>query len=553
MGMPARFGQAGRSGLGPGIDDPGTPQSAPAGRIARLVRSLAGRLLLVAAVFLAVPLLIYERFEAADHEKQVLLLRSAQQQGHLIARALAPELERLDPAALTGLSALLERFADAHTRVRLLLRPTSAPSRTGEGFYYVAAAPPVPTAMLDLERQRLIKQGVLVRLAGTCAGDQPLAIPVPTEAGGTELLTSIAPVQTPLGCWAVVTSHEAEAYGVGLYGTGDRPYWQSPEVQAAALIYLAMAVIVLVLLGEIWRNLHRFGAVARDLVLSRGQDPQGRGLTFTAHNTVPELEPVAEDFDRLVATLHTSAVNLRRAAEDNAHAFKTPIAIIRQAVEPLKRAIPAEDRRGRRALEMIEGSVERLDGLVSYVRRMDETTADLLEPPRQRIDLSALLARVLLGYRPVLEDRDLHLTQRVEPALIVRASEELLETVIENVVDNAIGFSPEAGVLRVVLHRDGRQAELLVEDEGPGVDPANLDRIFERYFSHRPGLVPGAVGIGGQGGANLPVRQGDDGMPHYGIGLWVVRRNVEAVGGTVTARNRAAGGLCLHIRLPLAG
>jgi len=528
------------------VEDPAAPRPARTGRTRWLTRSLASRLILVTIVFLAVPLLVYERFRSADQEKQVLLLRSAQQQGQLIAKALAPELERVDGSALTGLGELVSRFADSHTRVRLLLRPSTAQSKTGEGFYYVASAPAVPTAMLDLERQRLISQGVLVRLAASCAGDQPLAIPVPTGRGTLELLTSIAPVKTEMGCWAVVTSHDSAAYG----GAGaERPYWKTPEVQAAALIYLGMAALVMVLLLEIWRNLRRFGELARNLVQNRGLHHRGR--SFTAENTVPELAPVAEDFDRLVATLHSSAVNLRRAAEDNAHAFKTPIAVIRQAVEPLKRIVPPDDVRGRRAIDMIEGSVERLDGLVSFARRMDETAADLLEPPRQKIDLSALLERVLLGYRGVLEERQVHLVPRVEQHLVVRAGEELLETVIENVVDNAVSFSPVGSALRVTLRKDGKDVELVVDDEGPGVDPTNLDKIFERYFSQRPGGGAAVGGMmGGIGGANLPVRAGADGMAHYGIGLWIVRRNVEAVGGSVTAANRDRGGLSMRIRLP---
>ncbi|MFC7334353.1 sensor histidine kinase [Rhodocista pekingensis] len=501
-----------------------------------LLRSLAGRLVLVSVVFLAVPLLIYEQFRNADAEKQLLLLRSAQQQGQLIARAVEPLLAGLDGPSLAGLGQTLTRFADENTRVRVLLRPNAPGGGTGRGFYYVASAPAVPTAMLDLERERLIEQGVLVRLAASCAGDQALAIPVPTEKGGVELLTSITPIKTEMGCWAVVTSHAAAAYlGLGM----GQPYWRTPEVQAAALVYIAMAALVLVLLLEVWRNLRRFGELARDIVMHRGP-----ASSFSDQNTVPELEPVAEDFDRLVATLHSSAVNLRRAAEDNAHAFKTPIAVIRQAVEPLKRLIPPEDVRGRRAIDMIEGSVERLDGLVSFARRMDETAADLLEPPRQRVDLSALLERVLLGYRNLLEERGVTLLPRIEGGLVVRAGEELLETVIENVVDNALSFSPAGGSIRVVCKREGARILLSVDDEGPGVDPANMERIFERYFSQRPGASGTALAE--------PAGARPDGMPHYGIGLWIVRRNVEAVGGRVDAENRPEGGFGIRIRLPAA-
>jgi two-component system sensor histidine kinase ChvG len=82
-----------------------------------------------------------------------------------------------------------------------------------------------------------------------------------------------------------------------------------------------------------------------------------------------------------------------------------------------------------------------------------------------------------------------------------------------------------------------------VDDEGPGVDPANLDRIFERYFSHRePGRgMPEDEAAAHQAGA-----------AHFGIGLWIVRRNIEAFGGRVRAENRPTGGLRMTVALPLA-
>lgn len=138
---------------------------------------------------------------------------------------------------------------------------------------------------------------------------------------------------------------------------------------------------------------------------------------------MPELRSVAEDFDRLVDTLRSSADNLRRAAEDNAHAFKTPIAVIRQSLEPLKRIIPGSDGRGPRAIDMIDRSLDRLDGLVSFARRMDEAAADLLEPPRRKVDLSELLEDMLSGYAGLLAERRLHLRLLITPHVVVRAGE----------------------------------------------------------------------------------------------------------------------------------
>jgi two-component system, OmpR family, sensor histidine kinase ChvG len=518
-----------------------------------LLRSLASRLVLVSVVFIAVPILIYQQFRAADEDKQTLLLQSAQQQGQLIARALEPLLAKADASLLPRLGEELARFADENTRLKLLLRPKSVPG--AQGFYYVGAAPLAPNANLDLERQRLLEQGILARLADTCSGNQPLAIRLQTATGALEVLTSITPINSPFGCWAVVTSHSTPTY---LGSSIGQPYWQTPEVQAAALIYLAMAALVLLLFLGVWSNLRRFGSLARQI----GNHDYGRS-SFAEQNTVPELRSVAEDFDRLVDTLRSSADNLRRAAEDNAHAFKTPIAVIRQSLEPLKRIIPGSDGRGPRAIDMIDRSLDRLDGLVSFARRMDEAAADLLEPPRRRVDMSELLEDMLSGYANLLAERHLHLRLLIAPHVIVRAGEDLLETVVENIIENAISFSPADASIQVRLARSGNMAIFTVEDDGPGVDPSNIDRIFERYFSQRDSAEStdhrtlDATGTDGASRTVVPFDQpvqpaGTGDSLHFGIGLWIVRRNVEAVGGKVTARNRESGGLLLRVELPIA-
>lgn len=524
-------------------------------RLLWLWRSMASRLLLLTLVFIAVPVLLYDQFQRADEASQQLLLKSAQRQGELIARALEPELLGVDRTALPSLSIALARYGDDRTRLKLLVRPrvtatgaatTPSGAKAGpEPFFYVAAAPSLSTADIDAERRLLLEQGVLDRLGSSCAGNATLAMRVPHLEGGEEVLSSITPIKTSFGCWALVTSHATEAYISSSIG---RPYWSTPAVQAAAAIYLAMAALVLAVLAGIWRNLNRFGDLARRIV--GGDDTPERGdrdASFAARNTVPELAGVAEDFDRLVATLRDSAQSLRRAAEDNAHAFKTPIAVIRQSVEPLRRAMPAENTRSQRALAMIEKSLDKLDGLVSFARRMDEAAADLLAPSRRRVDLSSLVERMAGGYTGLLAERRLHMRSRIDAGLVVRASEETLETIVENLVENAVSFSPPEGTVSVRLTRSGPQgammAELVVDDEGPGVDPANLDRIFERYFSHRePGRgMPEDEAAAHQAGA-----------AHFGIGLWIVRRNIEAFGGRVRAENRPTGGLRMTVALPLA-
>src|SRR5262249_44400621 len=91
------------------------------------------------------------------------------------------------------------------------------------------------------------------------------------------------------------------------------------------------------------------------------------------------------------------------------------------------------------------------------------------------------------------------------------------------------------GKILVHLTREGAFAHLSVSDEGPGVPEGQLDRIFDRYYSERRAET-----------------RGGNHSSYFGIGLWIARRNIEAMGGTIAAENREPRGLAVHIRLPLA-
>jgi two-component system sensor histidine kinase ChvG len=406
--------------------------------------------------------------------------------------------------------------------VKLLFAPAGT-----EGFFYVASWPVVSTAQLDAERQTLDQQGVLGRLSASCDGEFPFALRYATPKGDDEVVTSVTPLKTPAGCWVLVTSSSAAS----LPGTNlGRPYWASSEVRVAAAIYLAMVLLTVTTFWSVRRGLRRFTERARTI-----RERRAGGGSFRAQNDIPELADVAEEFDHMVEVLDASARDIRRAAEDNAHAFKTPIAVIRQSLEPLRRALPPENQRGLRAIGLIETSLDKLDGLVASARRLDEATADVMDMPRSDVDLSQVLGRLLQAHAEMLVERRLSLKGHIASNVLVHANPEMVETVIENLLDNAVSFSPQGESIGVRLEpRDGF-AELLIGDSGPGVAPENLTRIFDRYFSqrHPPALT-----------------EGHD--THFGIGLWIARRNVEALGGTIEAENRAPSGLLMRVRLPLA-
>ncbi|MDA8230717.1 MAG: ATP-binding protein [Magnetospirillum sp.] len=508
--------------------------------LSRAARSLAARLALVVAAFTAVPIFVYGEFSAAEGAKKALLLSRLQAEGQLIARGLSQGLAHLDAPSVVETRTVLENLDPKGVNVRLLLRPMPKPRKAAkrprereqpapspdepQPLYLVGAVPALAADEVDAEREKLASAGILKAIPDTCQGGIPLDLHYTTAAGNDEVLTSIVPFTTEAGCWAVVTSQSAQEVAGSFL---DRPYWKSPEVRIAAGVYALLVVLVLTVFGSLWLNLRRLGRQARKVA-----EGHGGSVPFAKVNHIPELDGVARELDQMVTNLRATADAFRFAAEENAHAFKTPIATIAQAVEPLRRAVEGKTGASR-SLQVIEAAVERLDALVAASRRLDQVNADLVTPPRQSVDVSRLVTALVDSYDEAVADRGLEIDRRLSPGCVVRGGIELLETVIENILDNAISFSPAGGRVTVTLARGDGRVVLAIDDQGPGAPEDVLERMFQRYVSHRPSADP-------------------SGAPHFGIGLWIVRRNVAAIGGTVEARNRQEGGLRVTVTLPSA-
>lgn len=490
--------------------------------LGRAARSLAARLALVAVAFAAVPVILYEEFSAAEATKRDVLLARLQVEGQLIARGLSLGLARVKAPSVVETAKVLDELDPRGVNVRLLFRPAASAGEGGPVFL-VGARPALAADAIEAERERLAQAGIIKAVPDSCAGGHALDLHYRGASGEDEVLTSIVPFTTAAGCWAVVTAQSAS----GAAGTLlDRPYWRSPEIRLAAGVYALLMVLVLTVFGGLWLNLRRFGREARAVA-----EGAARPRPFAKINRIPELEWVAREFDQMVGNLRATADAFRFAAEENAHAFKTPIATIAQAVEPLRRAVPAAEGAGR-SLQVIEAAVERLDSLVAASRRLDQVNADLVTPPRQAVDVSRLVGALLDSYDETAE-RGVRIDRHVTPGCVVKAGVELLETVIENILDNAISFSPDGATVAVTVARGDGRVVMAIDDHGPGAPEDVLERMFDRYVSHRPAGDP-------------------SGAPHFGIGLWIVRRNVAAIGGTVEARNRDSGGLRVTVTLPAA-
>lgn len=481
-------------------------------------------------MFVALPIVLYGQFESADKQRRELVSRGIQQRAWLIAQALTPILNRPEGPPHKSLNSELQRFNDGRTLLKLMFRPANTP---GSGnFYYIASAPEAQLDQIGPELEGLAARGILQQLSESCAWDMPIDIRYRQADGQEEIMTSVLPIQSRWGCWVLISAHPTTEF---LNISIGRSYWQTREIRIAAAIYFAFALLAILIALSVWRSLHHFRKVAREIRQGRMTE-----YSFTDRNVVPELNSVAMDFDHLVRDLRTIAQDIRQTAEDNAHSFKGPLSTIQASLEPIKRTLVEDNHRAIRAVSLIESSLSRLNMLVNATQRLDFNTADLIDAPRPQIDLTQVVADVLLRYRDILAERQLRLIRTLEEGATVRAGQGVLDIVFENILDNAISFSPAGATIAVYVFREGTSIHLHIDDEGPGVDPRKLEHIFDRYFSLRPKGAP----------RTQIAPSASNGASHAGLGLWIVRRNIESMGGTINAVNRIGGGLSIRIILP---
>jgi two-component system sensor histidine kinase ChvG len=489
-----------------------------AGALTQFSRSIRVQAIALILVFVIPPILLYSVFRSAERDKETLLLDAVRENGDLVGKAMEPILKRLQPGDFAAIQDELARFGAGARAIKVLFSPAHSTS-----FFYVASSPPVPFKDLEQERQRLQDLGILDRLSGSCSGNLPLGERVTLPNGTGEVLTSVTPVQSERGCWAVVVAASTDSVTRLIDG---RPYWTRPEARMAIAVYATMAVLVLLIFAAVWSALAGFRRTAARVE---------QGQSFATSTGVPELAQVGREFDGMVARLKRATDVMRQAAEDNAHAFKGPIAVIRQAIELVGKRVENSGE-ATMGVTAIAASCDRLEGLVRSAQRLDTATADLLETGWSKVDLSALVKAFAEDYRLMLGLRQDMLKMDVEPGVLVRGRDDILETILENLVDNAISFSPPDGTVEVKLRTKDGMAILSIEDRGPGVEPPRLPRIFERYYSSRPTPED----------ATAPAEM------HFGIGLWLVRQHALALGGSAQAENRKPNGLSVAILIPLA-
>ena len=231
---------------------------------------------------------------------------------------------------------------------------------------------------------------------------------------------------------------------------------------------------------------------------------------------------------------------IERFAADVAHEIKNPLTSMRSALETLELAPPEHPGR-ERLMGVLKADVRRLDRLITDIANASRLDAELSRESPRTVDLGRLLGDIVELYAAGRPGAAVRLEAgESQGALEVRGREGPLGQVFRNLIDNARSFSPEGAEVRVTLRRDRDMVRVLVDDDGPGIPPENLQSVFQRFYTNRPkGAAPGGSAFGG----------------HSGLGLSIASQVVEAHGGAIAAENRrdAAGGVAgarFTVRLP---
>ena len=207
-----------------------------------------------------------------------------------------------------------------------------------------------------------------------------------------------------------------------------------------------------------------------------------------------------------------------RFAADVAHEIKNPLSSIRSAIETLRRIEdPAQQRR---LLAIIADDVNRLDRLISDISDASRVDAELSRTATEGVDVTPILQTLAEIDDATRHEGDPVITLDLPGGpLVVSAVEGRLVQVLRNLIGNARSFSPPNGRIQLRAREAAPFIEIAVDDEGPGIPPAKLEHIFDRFYSERP--------------ANEQFGK------HSGLGLSISRQIVEALKGRIGAENRA--------------
>jgi len=306
----------------------------------------------------------------------------------------------------------------------------------------------------------------------------------------------------------------------------------------ALLVTIALSFY---LAGTIARPIRRLAQAADRLRTSHGRHAGIPDLTRRG-DEIGELSGVLRE---MTDALWTRMDAIERFAADVAHEIKNPLTSLRSAVETAERV--SDPRHRDRLMAIIADDVQRLDRLISDISNASRLDAELSRAEPEPVDIGLLLTMLAELRQTVAATMDgrvaavegdgdegddggddggdaaptpprVVLDVPAGERLVVPGLEGRLTQVFQNLIDNALSFSPPGGTVRLTARRSGRSVRVVVSDQGPGIPDGKEEAIFDRFYTERPA--------------------GEKFGTHSGLGLSIAKQIVSAHNGSVFAKNR---------------
>jgi len=280
----------------------------------------------------------------------------------------------------------------------------------------------------------------------------------------------------------------------------------------AAAVTIVLSILLAGTIAEPVRRLADAAESVRRRIRSRVEIPD-----FTRRRD--EIGHLSGTLRDMTNALYSRIEAIESFAADVSHELKNPLTSLRSAVETLPVAKTDESRA--RLLAIIQHDVKRLDRLISDISDASRLDAELQRQETAPVDLAKLLSTLVAVANEVKRDDGVKVTLRFEGGGMrtfqAPGHDSRLGQVVDNLIENARSFAPSGGTVRITCRRHKSNIEICVDDDGPGVRPDALEKVFERFYTDRP-----HQGFG----------------QNSGLGLSISKQIVEAHGGAIWVENR---------------
>ena len=248
-----------------------------------------------------------------------------------------------------------------------------------------------------------------------------------------------------------------------------------------------------------------------------------------------EIGQLSRSLNEMTEDLYKRIDIAETFSSDLAHEIRNPLTSLKGASEVLENTSDSEKRK--KLIKVISHDVERIERLITDYSQMLKDEASLSRAKMTKIDLSSVINSVVEDFNSDLLNSKKNIKININNSnlngskLNVLGVESKLEQIVANLLDNAVSFSPSNSKISVLCNIKKKDAQLIIEDEGPGFNEKNIDKIFNRFYSNRP------------------EKFGE----HSGLGLNIVKNIVELHKGSILASNQFDNkkGARIEVLLPI--